>query len=102
REAADVDERLDTRLAQALEQLLDRPRPVPDGVDQHDTNLGLKSPAPGKESMVADTVSWDQLRDLAGFRARKGCAISIFLNLDPALAATAPETATKINSLLDE
>jgi len=51
---------------------------------------------------VADTVSWDQLRDLAGFRARKGCAISIFLNLDPALAATAPETATKINSLLDE
>jgi peptide chain release factor subunit 1 len=52
--------------------------------------------------VVADTVSWDQLRDLAGFRARKGCAISIFLNLDPALAATAPETATKINSLLDE
>jgi peptide chain release factor subunit 1 len=51
---------------------------------------------------VADTVSWDQLRDLAGFRARKGCAISIFLNLDPALAATAPETSTKINSLLDE
>ena len=51
---------------------------------------------------MADTVSWDQLRDLAGFRARKGCAISIFLNLDPALAATAPETATKINSLLDE
>jgi peptide chain release factor subunit 1 len=51
---------------------------------------------------VADTVSWDQLRDLAGFRADKGCAISIFLNLDPALAATAPETATKINSLLDE
>ena len=51
---------------------------------------------------MADTVSWDQLRDLAGFRARKGCAISIFLNLDPALAATAPETAPKINSLLDE
>src|SRR5438552_1671348 len=51
---------------------------------------------------VAATVSWDQLRDLAGFRARKGCAISIFLNLDPSLAATAPEVATKINSLLDE
>jgi peptide chain release factor subunit 1 len=51
---------------------------------------------------VAATLSWDQLRDLAGFRAHKGCAISIFLNLDPALAATAPETATKINSLLDE
>jgi len=51
---------------------------------------------------VAANVSWEELRDLAGFRARKGCAISIFLNLDPALAATAPETATKINSLLDE
>jgi peptide chain release factor subunit 1 len=50
---------------------------------------------------VAATVSWDQLRDLAGFRARKGCAISIFLNLDPAFAATAPEVSTKINSLLD-
>src|SRR5919201_47611 len=60
-------------------------------------------PGPRERSRtVADTVSWDQLRDLAGFRARKGCAISIFLNLDPALAATAPETATKINSLLDE
>ena len=51
---------------------------------------------------MAATVSWDQLRDLAGFRARKGCAISIFLNLDPGLAATAPEVSTRINSLLDE
>ena len=51
---------------------------------------------------MAATVSWDQLRDLAGYRARKGCAISIFLNLDPAFAATAPEVSTKINSLLDE
>src|ERR671935_2080504 len=60
-------------------------------------------PAPGeRRRVVAATVSWDQLRDLAGFRARKGCAISIFLNLDPALAATAPEVSTKINSLLDE
>src|ERR687888_1089296 len=60
-------------------------------------------PAPGeRRGVVAATVSWDQLRDLAGFRARKGCAISIFLNLDPSFAATAPEVATKINSLLDE
>jgi peptide chain release factor subunit 1 len=50
---------------------------------------------------VAATVSWDQLRDLAGFRARKGCAISMFLDLDPSSAATAPELSTKINSLLD-
>src|ERR687888_875006 len=59
-------------------------------------------PAPGeRRRVVAATVSWDQLRDLAGFRARKGCAISIFLNLDPALAATAPEVSTRINSLID-
>jgi len=50
---------------------------------------------------VAATVSWDQLRDLAGFRARKGCAISMFLDLDPSSAATAAELSTKINSLLD-
>jgi peptide chain release factor subunit 1 len=50
---------------------------------------------------VAATVSWEQLRDLAGFRARKGCAISMFLDLDPSSAATAPELSTKINSLLD-
>jgi peptide chain release factor subunit 1 len=51
---------------------------------------------------VAATVSWDNVRDLAGFRAGKGCAISIFLNLDPTMAATAPEVATRINSLVDE
>ena len=50
---------------------------------------------------MAASVSWDQLRDLAGFHVRKGCAISIILDLDPAYAATAPEVSTKINSLLD-
>src|SRR5256714_1767587 len=65
------------------------------------TRTGLECRPPGKENDVAATVSWDQLRDLAGFRARKGCAISIFLGLDPAYAATAPELSTKINSLLD-
>src|SRR5919206_1908386 len=59
-------------------------------------------PAPReRRPVVAATVSWDQLRDLAGFRASKGCAISIFLDLDPTYAATAPEMSTKINSLLD-
>ena len=48
------------------------------------------------------TVTWEQLRDLASFRTQKGCAISLFLNLDPSVAATAGETATKINSLLSE
>jgi peptide chain release factor subunit 1 len=45
---------------------------------------------------MAGTVSWDALRDLAGFRAAKGVAVSFYLDLDP---ATAP-ASTRVNSLL--
>ena len=51
---------------------------------------------------MAGTVSWERLRELARFRVEKGCAISLYLNLDPSTTATAGETSTKINSLLDE
>jgi peptide chain release factor subunit 1 len=51
---------------------------------------------------MAGTVSWERLRELAGFRVEKGCAISLYLNLDPSTTATAGETNTRINSLLDE
>jgi peptide chain release factor subunit 1 len=51
---------------------------------------------------MAGTVSWDRLRELARFRVDNGCAISLYLNLDPSTTATAGETQTKINSLLDE
>ena len=51
---------------------------------------------------MAGTVSWEGLRELARFRVEKGCAISLYLNLDPSTTATAGETSTKINSLLDE
>jgi peptide chain release factor subunit 1 len=51
---------------------------------------------------VAGTISWQKLRELAAFRVEKGCAISLYLDLDPSQAATAGETSTKINSLLDE
>ena len=51
---------------------------------------------------MAGTVSWERLRELAGFRVAKGCAISLYLNLDPSSTATAGETTTRINSLLDE
>ncbi|HEX3255354.1 MAG TPA: Vms1/Ankzf1 family peptidyl-tRNA hydrolase, partial [Gaiellaceae bacterium] len=49
---------------------------------------------------MADRVSWETLRPLASFRATRGCAISMYLNLDPSLAATAGDVATRINSLL--
>ena len=51
---------------------------------------------------MADGVSWDALRRLAAFRTRRGCAVSLYLDLDPSLAATAGEVSTRINSLLSE
>ena len=38
---------------------------------------------------MAETVSWDGLRELAEFRAEKGCAISFYLDLDPKTVPTA-------------
>jgi peptide chain release factor subunit 1 len=49
---------------------------------------------------MAATVSWDALRDLAGFRAAKGVAVSFYLDLDPAVTPTAGDVATRVNSLL--
>ena len=51
---------------------------------------------------MAETVSWDGLRELAGFRAEKGCAISLYLDLDPSIAPTAGDAATRVSSLLSE
>ena len=49
---------------------------------------------------MAERVSWEALRRLASFRAQRGCAISLYLNLDPTIAATAGEVSTRINSPL--
>jgi peptide chain release factor subunit 1 len=49
---------------------------------------------------MAATVSWDSLRDLAGFRAGKGVAVSFYLDLDPSVTPTAGDLATRVNSLL--
>ena len=51
---------------------------------------------------MAETVSWDGLRDLAEFRAEKGCAISFYLDLDPRTAPTAGDAATRMNALLTD
>jgi peptide chain release factor subunit 1 len=51
---------------------------------------------------VASKVTWDGLRDLAGFRAQNGCAISLYLDLDPSATPTAADLATRINALVDE
>jgi peptide chain release factor subunit 1 len=51
---------------------------------------------------VASSVTWEALRQLAGFRAEKGCAISLFVDLDPSLSPTPGDARTRIRSLLDE
>ena len=51
---------------------------------------------------MAATVSWDALRELAGFRAGKGVAVSFYLDLDLSHTPTAGDLATRTNSLLGE
>jgi peptide chain release factor subunit 1 len=49
---------------------------------------------------MAETVTWDGLRELAEFRAESGCAISLYLDLDPSLSPTAGDADTRVSSLL--
>lgn len=51
---------------------------------------------------MAETVSWDGLRELAEFRAEKGFAISLYVDLDPRTAPTAGDADTRVSSLLTE
>src|ERR671916_987810 len=51
---------------------------------------------------MARTITWDELRQLARFEAEKGCAISVYLDLDPSVAPTPGDAHTRLNSLLDE
>jgi peptide chain release factor subunit 1 len=51
---------------------------------------------------VASTVTWDALRQLAGFRAEKGCAISLYVDLDPSVSPTPVNARTRVHSLIDE
>src|SRR5438093_854515 len=50
---------------------------------------------------MAGMVTWSLLRELAGFRAEKGCAISLCLNLDPSDVPTAGDAQTRMNSMLN-
>lgn len=46
-------------------------------------------------------ITWDNLRELAGFRTEHGCAISLYVDLDPAVSPTPKDVETRVNSLLD-
>jgi len=51
---------------------------------------------------MAIAVTNDILRDLAAFEAEDGCALSIYLDLDPSSTPTPAEAQTKLNALLAE
>lgn len=51
---------------------------------------------------MADTVTWELLRELAGFRASRGCAVSLYVKLDPGEVPTQREIVSRVTSLLDE
>jgi peptide chain release factor subunit 1 len=54
------------------------------------------------ERPVVAAITWEQLRELAGFRAENGCAVSIYVNLEPSEAPTAADVETRVNSQLAE
>src|SRR3954453_6543504 len=45
-------------------------------------------------------MTWNELRELAAFRAGKGCAVSLYVDLDPSDVPTPPDVQTKVNSVL--
>jgi peptide chain release factor subunit 1 len=49
---------------------------------------------------LAGTITWELLRELARFRAEKGCAVSLYVKLDPREAPTPRDVDTRVNSLL--
>ena len=51
---------------------------------------------------MAGMVTWDDLRELARFRASQGRAISVYLNFDPSVTPTAGDVGTRVNSVLAE
>ena len=51
---------------------------------------------------MAGTITWDGLRELAGFRADKACAVSLYLNLDPSEVPTPADVETRASSLISE
>jgi peptide chain release factor subunit 1 len=51
---------------------------------------------------MADTVSWELLRELAEYQAARGCALSMYVKLDPSDVPTQREIVSRVTSLLDD
>ena len=49
---------------------------------------------------MTGSITWEQLRELAAFRAEQGCAVSLYVGLDPSEVPTAGDLAARTRSLL--
>ena len=49
---------------------------------------------------MAAPVTWEAVRELAGFRSKTGCAFSLYLDLDPSSTPTPADAETRLRSLL--
>lgn len=49
---------------------------------------------------MARSVTWEQLRELAAFRSRHQCAVSVYVGLDPSAVPTAGDLASHVRSLV--
>jgi peptide chain release factor subunit 1 len=49
---------------------------------------------------MAATLTWDDVRRLADYRAQRGSAISLYVDLDPADTPTPRDTARRVSALL--
>jgi peptide chain release factor subunit 1 len=54
----------------------------------------------GETGGVAETITWEQLREFAAFRATHGCAVSLYVGLDPSIVPPALDLAPHARSLL--
>src|SRR5216110_3744888 len=60
----------------------------------------MKSRGEGVTGGVAEMITWEQLRELAAFRAQHGSAVSLYMGLDPSIVPTAGDLASHTRSLL--
>ena len=49
---------------------------------------------------MPSSITWEQLRELAAFRAERGCAVSLYMGLDPSIVPTAGDLASHTRSML--
>jgi peptide chain release factor subunit 1 len=49
---------------------------------------------------MATTPTWEDVRQLAEYRAQRGRAISLYVDLDPSVSPTATQAATRVKALI--